>query len=43
MIVDLHVRLFVNLDYRVGRPAFGVLEPGAVKVARRVLRRVRGR
>ncbi len=43
MIVGLHGRLSVKSDYRVGRPAFEVLEPGAVKVARRVLRRVRGR
>jgi len=43
MIVDPHGRLLVNSDYWVGRPAFEVLEPGAVKVARRVLRRVRGR
>jgi len=43
MIADPEKRLLYQLNCWVGLPAFGVLEPGAGKLARRVLRGVRGR
>lgn len=42
MIADRDKRLLHQPNCWVGKPAFGVLEPGAVKAARRVLRGVRG-
>ncbi len=42
MIADLNKRLFHHPNCWVGRSAFGVLEPGAIEAAGRVLRGVRG-
>lgn len=42
MTTDLYERLYTD-NYRAGKPAFGVLEPCAGKLARRVLRGARGR
>jgi hypothetical protein len=42
MIADRHQRLYLS-NHRVGIPAFGLLEPCAGKLARRVPRGARGR